>query len=68
MYKKYIFPNSHTSRINTLLVDKRTKGSPFQAIQVATSVCLANDAYGMKGLRTSQTLIAESKTKALDAK
>lgn len=28
----------------TLFVDKSTKGSPFQAIQVATSVCLANDA------------------------
>lgn len=28
----------------TRFVDKSTKGSPFQAIQVATSVCLANDA------------------------
>lgn len=48
----------------TLLVDRKTWGSPLHVTPVATSLCSLNAAKGIYGRRTSQTLMLQSTTRA----
>lgn len=59
-----LFHLSNHHHALTLLVERKTWGSPLHATPVATSLCSLNAANGIYGRLTSQTLMLQSTTKA----